>query len=88
MKHNIRQRVINEFGLPVTKIVSVNGELGSDLFDKYGREIFEGDIISNGTDNLPVKFCNGALLAFKNGEGITLYQHFTDGFEIIGHVDD
>lgn len=43
MKHSIRQRVINEHGLPVTKIEHVNGELGSGVFDKNGKEIFEGD---------------------------------------------
>ena len=53
MKHNIRQRVINQFGLPVTKIESVQGELGSKFFDKNGTEIFEGDIISNGRDEAP-----------------------------------
>ena len=43
MKHNIRQRVINQYGLPVVKVESVNGELGSGCLDKNGVEIFEGD---------------------------------------------
>lgn len=28
MKHSIRQRIINEYGLPVVKIEQVTGELG------------------------------------------------------------
>ena len=43
MKHSIRQRVINEYGLPVTKVETVNGELGSGIFDTNDVEIFEGD---------------------------------------------
>ena len=45
MKNSIRQRVINQYGLPVTKIETVNGELGSKILDKNGIEIFEGDIV-------------------------------------------
>ena len=46
MKHHFRQKVINEFGLPVTKNFTVDGELGSGIFDKNGKEIFEGDRVS------------------------------------------
>ena len=46
MKHHFRQKVINEFGLPVTKNFTVDGELGSGIFDKNGKEIFEGDKVS------------------------------------------
>ena len=45
MKHSIRQRVINQYGLPVVKIETVNGELGSGILDKNGKEIFENDTI-------------------------------------------
>ena len=45
MKHNIRQHVINQYGLPVTKIETVHGELGSGVIDKNGKEIFECDSV-------------------------------------------
>lgn len=45
MKHNIRQRQLDRNGLMTTKIVKVDGELGSGILDKNGREIFEGDKI-------------------------------------------
>lgn len=79
MKHTIRQH---------GQITQIECEFGSGLFDKNGREIIEGDIINNGVNTLPVKFSNGSLLAFFNGEGIGLYQHFCDGFEVVGHVED
>ena len=46
MKHHFRQHVINEFGLPVTKNFTVDGELGSRQLDKNRHEIFEGDRVS------------------------------------------
>lgn len=47
MKHSIRQRVLDPVtGLMVTKIETVNGELGSGIVDKNGREIFEGDLVN------------------------------------------
>lgn len=46
MKHTIRQRVINELGLPTVKHTTVYGELGSGILDKNGVEIFEGDIVN------------------------------------------
>lgn len=90
MKHKIRQRVINEYGLPVTKIENVNGELGSGLYDRNGKEIFEGDIVTNGRHNFPVKFINGALYIFdeSKAEGHNINPHFAQGFEVVGHVDD
>lgn len=45
MKHYIRQRQLDRNGLMTTRIVMVNGELGSGILDKNGREIFEGDEI-------------------------------------------
>lgn len=44
MKHSIRQRVLDPVtGLKVTKVETVNGELGSGVKDRNGKEIFEGD---------------------------------------------
>lgn len=43
MKHSIRQHVLNAQGLKTTKIIKVDGELGSSILDKNNVEIFEGD---------------------------------------------
>lgn len=91
MKHSIRQRVLDPVtGLKVTKIETVNGELGSGIVDKHGKEFFEGDIVSNGRHKFPVKFINGALYIFdeSKAEGHNINPHFAQGFEIIGHADD
>lgn len=90
MKHTIRQRVINEYGLPVTKVTTMQGELGTGAFDKNGVDIFEGDIVSNGKKNFPVKFINGALYIFNesDGEGYNITQEFAQAFEVVGHVED
>ena len=53
MKHSIRQRVLDPVtGLKVTKIETVNGELGSGIFDKNGREIFENDRVQVDVEGL------------------------------------
>lgn len=91
MKHSIRQRVLDPVtGLKVTKVETVNGELGSGIVDKNGKEIFEGDIVSNGRHNFPVKFINGALFFYdeSKAEGHNINPHFAQGFEVIGHVED
>lgn len=100
MKHSIRQRVLDPVtGLMVTKIETVNGELGSGIVDKNGREIFEGDIIqfTNGSQ-YTVKFINGSQYTVKfnyssfvatNGWRVhDLAALKTSEAEIIGHVDD
>lgn len=86
MKHSIRQRVINEYGLPVVKIEQINGELGSGVFDKNGQEIFENDLVKN-TDGkiLPITFENGN---FYIGEYVLAACSNRQPVEIVGHVGD
>lgn len=86
MKHAIRQRVINQYGLPVVKVQLVNAELGSGIFDKNGREIFEGDLVEY-TDGeiLPITFENGN---FYVGEYVLAACSNRKPFAVVGHVDD
>lgn len=94
MKHNIRQRQLDpNTGLIVTKIVKVEGELGSGILDKNGREIFEGDVILirlEGNDTVAtdeVKFIKGEF--WFDGYDLTLEQAAYDcELEVVGHVDD
>ena len=90
MKHSIRERIIDPIRGKIVKVSTINSELGSGITDKNGKEIFEGDILTNGRDKFPVEFHNGALLIFnaKAGEGWDINPHFAQGFEIIGHVED
>jgi len=58
MKHNIR---ING------SVKEIDCELGSGIFDMHGREVFEGDILSNGKQTFPVIFIQGAItIRFEN----------------------
>ena len=82
-KHSIRQRVLDPVtGLKVTKIETVNAELGSGVFDKNGREIFEGDIVKNDHDGeiFPVTFEDGSFWA---GD-----MELANYFEVVGHAED
>ena len=89
MKHKIRQRVINEHGLPVTKIETVNGELGSDFLDCNGKEFFEGDIFKFPNGSIyTVKFVKGCFVATDGWGYYGLRTLKTGEAEIIGHVDD
>lgn len=84
MKHSIRQRVINEYGLPVVKVETVNGELGSGVFDANDREIFEGDIVKIHDAEGRTTFEDGSF--FIND--IPIWQLRPCVLEVVGHVED
>lgn len=86
MKHTIRQRVINEYGLPTVKHTTIQGELGSGIFDKNGKEIFEGDIveIENFCFTYTVLFINGV---FVLGQEL-LKDYLSKELEVVGHAED
>jgi len=78
MKHNIR---ING------SVKEIDCELGSGIFDKHGREVFEGDILSNGKQTFPVIFIQGAItIRFANNNYGGLFD--IGAFEVVGHVTD
>lgn len=91
MKYSIRQRVINQYGLPVVKIEQVTGELGSKIPDKNGNEIFEGDILVNGDrEEFEVLFVDGKFMANPydyHNSWLPLIE-VADMLEIVGHVED
>ena len=87
MKHTIRSRIINEYGLPVVKIEQLNGELGSGITDKNGKEIFEGDKVKDNVGNeFEVAFIPTAVTYCD--ELSRDLKYWADELEIVGHVDD
>ena len=61
------------------------GWLATDVYDKDGREIFEGDLVKiNGTFAGAVYFREGAFRA-----GGMLIKDYNDGeIEIVGHITE
>lgn len=85
MKYSIRQRVLDPVtGLMVTKVEFVNGELGSGVYDRNGREIFEGDIVKIRDAEERTTFEDGSF--FINDRPI--WRLKSSDLEIVGHVDD
>ena len=90
MKHSIRQRVLDPVtGLKVTKIETVTGELGSGVFDKNDKEIFENDLVqigSVGCDDKPAKARLFKGYFYVDRAPIEIFT--SDELEVVGHVDD
>ena len=79
MKHTIRSHTVDPIRGHVTKVEKFFGELASGVFDKHGREIFEGDLIRFEGNTLVVKFNRGSLCY-----GNQPLRNFDDGdFEIV-----
>ena len=92
MKHNIRQHVINSQGLKTTKIIKVDGELGSGICDCHGKEIFEGDIVTFGVHKRTVCWDEGEFALRADGKPDEPFSNFFSENECLltvgGHVDD
>lgn len=92
MKHSIRQRVLDPVtGLKVTKIETVNGELGSGIVDCNDKEIFEGDkveiyFIKDEPQKHIVAFIDGNFKLVSTD--VFLDEIAQLDIEVIGHVDD
>ena len=61
-KHRLRKRVFDkDTGLYRYVIVHTNADFGSDVLDKNGQEIFEGDIVLYHGVAYPVIFISGTF---------------------------
>ena len=83
---NIRQRVyktVDGQGYFSDSVTSIEGDLGSGMFDKYGREICSGDKVQVKEDtwDYTVKFVNGAFYV-----GDVLLSECLEDIEIVGHI--
>ena len=81
MKHNIRQRQLDKNGLMTTKIVKIEGELGSGVLDKNGREIFEGDIVEIDGGG---KYCVDIVNFWVKD----LDEFYSDALEVVNHIPE
>ncbi len=84
MKHKVR---ING------EIKELDCELGSGIYDKHGREIFEGDVVKRYVNKRgrtlseeKVIFERGTLSSVRYGARRPLKDGYY--FEIVGHSDD
>ena len=68
--------MIHNLKFPDGTIKAVDCKIGSGVFDKNGREIFEGDVVSGAgfTELIPVIFKNAELLLDDKGFGVGAFD--------------
>ena len=77
MKHTICQH---------GQLTQIDCELGSGIFDKNGKEIFEGDIVEDSDgERSPVYFHDAAF--FLSHDRL-LGDYIISDLEVVGHVED
>ena len=90
-KHRLKQFVY-EGNVRRPKIVHVNSYYGSDVLDKHGNEIFEGDRVKLLADGIHMLKGSIVTVTFENGmflaDGEEPLEHFGGELEVIGHVAD
>ncbi|HET8708958.1 MAG TPA: hypothetical protein VFL85_01615 [Candidatus Saccharimonadales bacterium] len=63
-------------------------ERSSELFDLKGREVFQGDIVSNKYGAYDVRFKNGAFIACNGSDRESLVNVLKAGALITGTIHD